>query len=263
MKHKFEKILVPLILVVSPGILFGAAVLTNVGGSISEDFNSYDFGAQTTNTTATWVNNSTVPNWYADSRATTIAYRFGGGVSSTTEVLGYKFDANGNTTSPAGALGTRSSSTDPWGIGWAIENGTGTTLTEFSLTYDAFVASYEGDAGPDGYTVTYQIGGTYQDDGFANVYASAQYVAPINQADDAGNPVTASTVTGSTVTGINWAPGEILWIHWQDTSAVSGESTYGLGIDNITLTAVPEPTTFALLAGMVALAGVLYRRRVK
>lgn len=238
---------------------FGQASLTTVGGTVSEDFNSYDFAAEPTNTSVAWTNNSTIANWYADTRATTLLYQYGGGVSSTTAVYGYKFDADGNTTSPASSIGTRSSSSDPWGIGWAIQNNTVSTLSEFTLEYDAFVSNYLGDSGPDGYTLTYQIGGSYQDNGFANSISAADYVAPSGSGQ--GNPVSVTTDITGTISGVTWNDGDTLWIHWQDTSAVSGESTYGMGIDNVSLTAVPEPSAFALISGLLALGSIMLRRR--
>lgn len=262
MNKNLKHISLSCLLAAFPVFAFGQVVFTTPGGTVTENFNSYDFAAETTNTSVTWTNNSTIANWYADTRATELLYAYGGGVSSTAVVYGYKFDADGNTGSPGSSLGTRSSSSDPWGIGWAIQNNTGSTLTSFSLSYDAFVSNYLGDSGPDGYTVTYQIGGSYQNNGFANEYTSAEYIAPINQTDESGNPVISSTVAGDTLTGLNWGNGEILWIHWQDTSAVSGESTYGMGIDNVSLTAVPEPSTVALGMGLFTLGLILFRRRV-
>jgi hypothetical protein len=241
----------------------GMAAISYTGGTVSENFNSYDFAGESTNTSVSWTNNATITGWYADTRATDLSYQYGGGVSSTTVVYGYKFDADGTVSSPGSSLGTRSSSGDPWGIGWALTNDTGGTLTEFTITYDAFVSSYEGDSGPDGYTVTYQIGGSYQDNGFTDEITAAEYVAPINQTDASGNPVVATTGISATISGISWNDGDTFWIHWQDTSEVSGESTYGMGIDNVEFSAVPEPSTYALLFGLFGFGLVLWRRRRK
>ncbi|MGC9453127.1 MAG: PEP-CTERM sorting domain-containing protein [Oceanipulchritudo sp.] len=52
---------------------------------------------------------------------------------------------------------------------------------------------------------------------------------------------------------------EIGWISYKSATSVGDDVT----IDLFEVIAVPEPSTFALLVGMVALAGVLYRRRVK
>lgn len=64
-----------------------------------------------------------------------------------------------------------------------------------------------------------------------------------------------------TISGLNLAPGEVLWIRWSDAN-VSG-SDHGMAIDNVTLTAtfasVPEPTAI-LGPGLLAL-GLLGRRR--
>jgi len=45
------------------------------------------------------------------------------------------------------------------------------------------------------------------------------------------------------------------------TDPVSNSAPYQAGIDNITLTAIPEPGTYALIAGLLGLSSVMLRRR--
>jgi len=60
------------------------------------------------------------------------------------------------------------------------------------------------------------------------------------------------------VTGINWAPGTSLWLRWRDPNDPG--SDHGMAIDNFSFSAVPEPTTFALVGLGMGAAGLVSRR---
>lgn len=61
------------------------------------------------------------------------------------------------------------------------------------------------------------------------------------------------------------APGETAYFRWQFSNLETGEGTgnprSGLAINNLEITAVPEPETYAAIFGFLALAGVIIRRR--
>ena len=48
---------------------------------------------------------------------------------------------------------------------------------------------------------------------------------------------------------------------WGLVRAAGGTTGDYMSIDSITLTAVPEPSSYALIAGMLALASLMVRRR--
>jgi trimeric autotransporter adhesin len=61
---------------------------------------------------------------------------------------------------------------------------------------------------------------------------------------------------GATLNGINWADGGLLTIRWSDADVTGSDGLYAL--DNFSLAAVPEPSTWALFA--LGAAGLLGRR---
>ena len=77
------------------------------------------------------------------------------------------------------------------------------------------------------------------------------------------DPSTNMVPVSATITGLNWAPGDSLFIRWNDTLDVG--SNAGIAIDNLSMTAVvgvPEPSCGALLGlGFVAVA--LLRRKIR
>jgi hypothetical protein len=64
------------------------------------------------------------------------------------------------------------------------------------------------------------------------------------------------TIT-ATVTGLNWQPGQDLWIRWADLNDAGND--HGLAIDDLNFSAVPEPGALAL--AMFAAIGLYSGRR--
>jgi hypothetical protein len=56
----------------------------------------------------------------------------------------------------------------------------------------------------------------------------------------------------------NWGPDQALWLTWQIASSTGGGQ--GLAIDNLSFSAVPEPSTVALV-GLGVLGMLSFRRR--
>lgn len=83
---------------------------------------------------------------------------------------------------------------------------------------------------------------------------------------DALDPMTTSVAeqhsisltTGALNVG-SFASTDIVWLRFLGTNVTGGNKDNG--IDNVTVTAIPEPSTFALFAGALGLALVMVRRR--
>jgi hypothetical protein len=58
----------------------------------------------------------------------------------------------------------------------------------------------------------------------------------------------------------SWGGGDVADVYNGDATAGGTTGDY-MSIDSITLTAVPEPSSYALIAGMLALASIMVRRR--
>ena len=66
------------------------------------------------------------------------------------------------------------------------------------------------------------------------------------------------------MTGLNWQPGEDLWVRWADINDAGND--HGLAIDDVTFSAeaIPEPATITMagLALAAVLAGAAGGRRL-
>jgi hypothetical protein len=59
-------------------------------------------------------------------------------------------------------------------------------------------------------------------------------------------------------------PGETAYFRWQISNAdLTAGNRSALAIDNLSITAIPEPSTYAMFFGLLAFAGVIIRRRLK
>ncbi|CAA6677630.1 MULTISPECIES: PEP-CTERM sorting domain-containing protein [unclassified Lentimonas] len=85
------------------------------------------------------------------------------------------------------------------------------------------------------------------------VLGSAQYIR-----DDYSN-VWSEDVTVPTIVGTASSVGENLQVSFSFSGGNTTNARFG--IDNVKIEAIPEPGTYALLAGMLALTSVMIRRR--
>lgn len=69
-----------------------------------------------------------------------------------------------------------------------------------------------------------------------------------------------SELVTATIDGVEWAPGETLFLRWVDFDAPGFDA--GMSVDDFSMTAaIPEPSTVALTMGLLAGLGVWLRRR--
>ena len=144
----------------------------------------------------------------------------------------------------AGSAATRDGS-----ITFTLSNTSGYTFD--SLSFQLFTPNSSGTAGT--FQLQYQIGsGTFTQ------LASISYTN-----DTAQNPLTVTSITLSSgqLTVLNNQTDQVTLR--LDNTASSGTTWNTLAIDNFSFaaTAVPEPSTYAALAGLAALAGVVVHRR--
>ncbi len=234
----------------------GLAAQVSFTGSYSQNFDSLGAGA------VTWTNNSTLPGWFAHQASgnqapTTLnaPLAAGTGTGSNSKGLWFNFGSGSDRAlggSPAGGTGAIT-------YGVALTNNTGATITQFNLSFD-WERWFDSDITVDQtLTFAYSLDATSLTSGtFTSVSsASVTYSTPQGSQVWAENPLVVSR--SISITSINWAPGGTLWLRWQDVNEADGD--HGVGIDNVSISAIPEPASAALLLSGFAAAAVGLRRR--
>lgn len=217
-----------------------------------------------------WVDNSTSPGanqfsiqgWYLLHPLTLAEggangnqrVRIGAGTATTGAFMSY-----GATGSSDRALGSLASNTlTPAGgevyFGLRLSNDSGQALDSFTLSYDGEQWRDGGSTTPNAQSLSFgwSVGATGLTNGTFTSEANLSYSSPIFLHPGAGTAVdgnsTGRVAVAFTVTGINWANGQDLWLRWSDVNNTGTD--HGLAIDNLTFSAipvVPEPSTWALL----------------
>lgn len=200
-----------------------------------------------------------------------------GGSSTNTEFKAHIGDLSGSagrgvlslgSDSTDRALGALSTSNQVNNFGLYLTNATGETLTNFSLSYVGEQWRYGDLTVASELTFAYAIfsdSPSLDGAGFSNV-ESLSFIAPIfntapTNTNLDGNAPANQTVVSSSVDGIEWLPGHVLVLRWT-AQDLPGQDP-ALAIDNLTFnaSAIPEPSTYAALAGLVALGLAAARRR--
>jgi hypothetical protein len=231
-----------------------------------------DFDSLTTSTSATaWVNDATLPGWSLfisnGAPAPTIAADAGGSNAGT-------FRSYGSAGSPDRALGGLGSGGNYFGnppagsvAGWiavAFTNAGSLTLDSFTVQFDGEQWRNGGNTSPQPMVLQYGFGASFagvadwMQPGGAFDWVSPVATSPASAVD--GNGIgRVADVGGSIAT--DWAPGDTLWVRWVELNDFG--SDHGLAIDNFSfsVTAVPEPGTWAMLLAGLGVVGLIARRR--
>jgi len=249
----------------------------SVGSAAFTYSQSFDSLATSGGTNA-WANDITLAGWslFNKTPAAITTYAAGDGSSNTGA-----FNSFGSGGSSERALGGTASGGAYFGspaagavAGWiavAFKNSTGSALNSFKIGFDG--EQWRNGGNVNGATQTmvmqYAFGSTFAaatTAGWTSPGALFDFVSPVHPAS-----ATAAAVNGNVaglVTGLggtvvtNWAANDTLWVRWVENNDVGFD--HGMAIDNLTLsvTAVPEPESYALmLAGLAGLALVARRRK--
>lgn len=253
-----------------------AAPLSYTGGVYSQDFNGLP--TDVTNPVQTLTGKGPHELTAVTGAAGVAGWQFGnfGGSSANTEFRSHdgslagnagrgiiSFGTDGDTERALGSLPTGNQIST---FGLVLKNDLAYTLTSFSLAYTGEQWRRGNVATPNVLEFSYQVGASAINGGglWASV-AALDFTAPITVGPTEvaldGNLAANQTALAATINGINWTPGSTLVLRWISAD-LSGQDD-GLAIDNLSFSAVPEPSTFALAA--IGLAGAAcigrFRRR--
>ncbi|HEX2013157.1 MAG TPA: PEP-CTERM sorting domain-containing protein [Roseateles sp.] len=228
-----------------------AISVTNSGFSYSQSFDSL----ATTGTS----NAFSLEGW----TLSTATYRAGNGSSNTGAF--YSFGSDGATDRALGGVGSSGLASGYFAV--AFKNDSGSTLSKVSLGFD-------GEQWRNGGSSTANPGlaqAMVLQYGFGDTIGAVSWIAPggsFNWSSPVFGTTAAAAVNGNTTgkvagvggdLGLNWAANQTLWVRWIEVNDPNND--HALAIDNFTITAVPEPSSYAMLLAGLGVVGLLARRR--
>ena len=163
----------------------------------------------------------------------------------------YAFDVD-NTAGVDRALGVQANNNDftAGRLEWRVQNNTGTTLTEIDIAYDIYVNNDQDRQSE----LTFR----FVDDNGQTLVSSLDYFTPTT-ADANGWDLTSRSARLS----INLAPGNFIQFRWRGNDESGSGRRDEIAIDNLSASVVPEPSTYVLIVGLVALVGVILKLRAR
>jgi hypothetical protein len=220
-----------------------------------------------------WTNDSTLAGWslFNSTGAAITAYGGDNGASNAGNFWSY-----GSTASPDRALGSLGSGGTYFGspatgavagyLAVALTNNTGAALDAFNVQFDGEQWRNGGNTSAQTMVIQYGFGNTFGSvatwtapgAGFTFVSPTVGATAAALDGNAAANRIAN---LGGTV-NTSWANGSTLWVRWIENNDTGND--HGLAIDNFSLSvvAVPEPSTYAmLLAGLAAVSFIARRQR--
>jgi hypothetical protein len=261
-------------------IVFGAGAIVFAGAqaqvSLSSASQTYsqNFDSLTTSTSAqTWTNNSTLAGWGLYTSAGQDIASYFGDTGSTNSGSFKSFGAAGSSDRALGGVtsgnayfGSPASGNVAGYIALALNNTTGASLDSLTLSYAGEQWRNGGNTSAQSIVLQYGFGSSFASVSTWTAAGSAfDFVTPVTGSTAAavdGNGAGLVTGLGGTLSGLNWANGDTLWVRWQYTNNVGND--HGLAIDNVNVSvaaAVPEPSQYALLLAGLGAVGMVARRR--
>jgi hypothetical protein len=183
--------------------------------------------------------------------------------SNDTVGLSFNYGTTGATDRAIGAMGTTNKNGLPNGDRVAqveLTNNTGAALTAVNVAYTGEQwRNNQGTAspGPEKIRLYYS---TSPSSGWQSLGSSFEFTAPQNSttesALDGNQPANRAAIAGQYTLPAPLADGSTFYLRWLDWNDLN-TSDHGLAIDDVSVTAVPEPAS----AGLIGLAGLALAAR--
>ena len=270
---------------VSLSLLAAAAMLAAVPAHATIAVNSAAFAYSqsfdglsktTSSSSVAWANDSTIAGWslFTKDKAAITNYLADAGASNAGAFRSYGLGGNADRALGGAASGGTYFGSPATGAvaGWIAVAFTNTSAASFT----GFKIGFDGEQWRNGGNTTAPINVAQtmgMEYGFGSTFAavttwtapgaSFNFVSPIftgaAAAVDGNVAGKVAGLGGAVSTG--WASNDTLWVRWIEKNDAGGD--HGLAIDNVTLTvtAVPEPETYALMLAGLAAVGFVARRR--
>jgi len=257
------------------------AQISYTNGTYNQDFSSLTWTAS--EGTATWTDNSTITGWSIQANTNPTSYRAGAwsGTEASanldaTEVKALQILTSGTTGGGDRVwdgdtrLGARTGSglSDTF-FTMQLNNGSGGALNEFTVGYEAAQFMSRGTDGIiraeysfDNTNWTAITGG-----GGVNGTSSTVFTAVGSGTNENFNVTEINnsiSAYSSTIAGVTWSDSSDLYVRfalYRDVPGGSSGNSPILAIDDVSFSAVPEPSAYGLIAGALALSWVMIRRR--
>lgn len=199
---------------------------------------------------------STMPGWYGTA---TVLNEYGSQDGSKTRGGIISFGALSSSTSRSlGLLGTGTSGIPTFGL--QLYNDTGSAITSINLNFVGELWHQQTADNPItfGYAETALTNGIPTGVTFIGTFG-ANFATGASGAVNGDSSANQTNISLSAVSVGSWAPGQALWLTWTMSSSVGGEQGYA--IDNLSFSAVPEPSSLVLVAAGLSAMLVIRRRR--
>ncbi len=197
-----------------------------------------------------WKLGQASPTWASGTTSLTFAQT--GALTGSSTGGSYNFRDGTTTTDRSIGFLTSSSFTSPRAIMLEIDNQTGVIIDELSINFD--YEKYR--SGARAFTMSF----FHSSNG--NTWTSASsgnhsYAADANNTTIYSNPlITSKSVL---LTGLSISANTKYYLRWDYVGSAGSSNAQAIGLDNFTISAVPEPTS-GLLIGLGTLACVALRR---
>ena len=273
----------------------GAAQAATFTGSYSQNFDSMGTGTALPTDWTTWTAAGAHDTWAtgitANGSSNSVQSMTSAGTSLVSAILdsaivaGTK-SANAYNIAHAATPTDRVLSTSPTGndgsaLQLLLTNSTGAAVNSVAISYDidkfydgtkqsSISGSFPAGEELPGYQLFYSVnGGAWANVSALNPVSSADGVHPyipvgtIN-ATGTNGPVdySVTSISNAVVTfGTAWGAGQTLQLRWVDDNAVNISNDQVIGLNNVSVAAVPEPETYAMFLAGLGLLGFAARRR--